>query len=338
MPSEFGLNMGLMNLFLRIIVLCIFPALLWSQIELDSAATIIFTGDLNLAHNFDRAAQHRQIDVFARWKKIGEYDAMVVNLENAVTQSIDSVKKEFVFKMKPSFLAQLSIAGVSLVNCANNHSADFGTEGLLETIRQLDSAKIKHIGIGRNFTEARKPVVLIRNGIKVGFFGYGGVKDYIAERTKPGTTSCNEVLILKDIQKLKSNVDFVVVNLHWGNELAIYPDSSQIALAHRLIDGGADLIIGHHPHVLQGVEQYKGKVIAYSLGNFVFGGNINSMNSETAVLKVCFTKGKIDAQAVPVAVRNWQPSPADSVTAHRVMQLLEERSKMFVETISFIYP
>jgi poly-gamma-glutamate synthesis protein (capsule biosynthesis protein) len=191
------------------------------------------------------------------------------------------------------------------------------------------------LGIGRNSAEARRPVILFRHGIKVAFLGYGGVKDYIASYDKPGTTSRNEGLILNDIKKLRSRVDFVVVNLHWGDESAVCPDSDQITLAHTLIDGGADLIIGHHPHVLQGIEKYNGKIIAYSLGNFVFGGNAKSMNSETAVLKVRFAKSKIDVQAVPILVHNWQPSPADSVAADRIFRLLEERSKVFIETISF---
>jgi poly-gamma-glutamate synthesis protein (capsule biosynthesis protein) len=260
---------------------------------------------------------------------------MMVNLENAVTQSVDSMEKEFVFKMKPKYLSQLYGAGISIVNCANNHTADFGVEGILETIQQLDSAGIQHMGIGRNLSEARKPVILHVNGIRIGFLGYGGEGTFIASRTQPGTTSRSRWLIVEDIKRLRPRVDFIIINIHWGEELEIEPDSNQIALAHRMIEGGADLIVGHHPHVLQGIERYHGKIIAYSLGNFVFGGNSRSANSETAVLKVRFAKDTMEVQAVPVSVRNWQPTLADSSNAHRVLQRLLERSQVFFETISF---
>jgi poly-gamma-glutamate capsule biosynthesis protein CapA/YwtB (metallophosphatase superfamily) len=324
-----------MNLFRRAFVLCLLPGFLWSQPRSDSSATIIFTGDLNLAANFEYAAQYRPINVFARWKRIGTYDLMMVNLENAVTQSVDSMDEEFVFKMKPDFLSQLHSAGISIVNCANNHAADFGEEGILETIQHLDLAGIRHTGIGRNLSEARKPVVLDVNGIRIGFLGYGGSGEFIASRTRPGTTSRSQWLILEDIKRLKPRIDFVVINIHWGVELETQPDSDQIVLAHRMIEGGADLIVGHHPHVLQGIERYHGKIIAYSLGNFVFGGNSRCVNSETAVLKVRFTKDMMEVQAVPVSVRNWQPAAADSSAAHRVLQCLQERSQVFFETIPF---
>ena len=326
-----------MNLFSRAFVLCLLPGFLWFQHRWDDSATVIFAGDLNFAADFEYTAKHRPINVFAHWKRIGTYDLMMINLENAVTQSVDSIEKEFVFKMKPEYLSQLCGAGISIVNCANNHTADFGVEGILETIQQLDSVGIRHTGIGRNLAEARKPVVLHVNGIRIGFLGYGGEGTFIASRKQPGTTSRNQWLILDDIKRLRPRVDYIVINLHWGDELETRPDSSQIILAHRIIEGGADLIVGHHPHVLQGIERYRGKIIAYSLGNFVFGGNSRSANSETAVLKVRFAKDTMDVQAVPVSVRNWQPAPADSSAAYRVLQCLQERSQVFLETISFTF-
>jgi poly-gamma-glutamate capsule biosynthesis protein CapA/YwtB (metallophosphatase superfamily) len=324
-----------MNVFGRAFVLCLIPGFLWSQHGSDSGATVIFGGDLNFAYKFELAMQVRPIKVFALWKCIGKYDLMMVNLENAVTQSVDSVKKEFVFKMKPEYLSQLRSAGISIVNCANNHTADFGVEGILETTQQLDSAGIRHTGIGRNLAESRKPVVLKVNDVRIGFLGYGGSRAFIASRTQPGTTSRAPWLIFEDIKRLRPRVDFIVINLHWGDELESKPDSNQITLAHRMIENGADLIVGHHPHVLQGIERYQGKVISYSLGNFVFGGNSKSANSETAVLKVRFTKGTMEVQPIPVSIRNWQPVPADSSVSHRVLRRLQERSQVFLETISF---
>jgi len=318
-----------MKFFRRAFVLCLLPGFLWPKQKPDSNATIIFTGDLNLAANFEYAAKRRTINVFAKWKSIGAYDLMMVNLENAVTRSLDSMDKEFVFKMKPEYLSQLSNAGITIVNCANNHSADFGIEGI------LDSAGIRHTGIGRNLSEARKPVVLDVNNIRIGFLGYGGTKKFLASRTQPGTAPRSQWLILDDIRRLRPRVDFVVVNLHWGQELETEPDSSQIILAHQIIEGGADLIVGHYPHVLQGIEQYLGRTVAYSLGNFVFGGNLKCANSETAVLKVRFAKDTMEVQAVPVSIRNWRAAAADSSAAALVLQCLEERSQIFSKTIDY---
>jgi poly-gamma-glutamate capsule biosynthesis protein CapA/YwtB (metallophosphatase superfamily) len=322
-----------MNIFLRVFVLCLFPGFLWSQNGSESSAIIVFTGDLNFAHRFEQSAKTHPLNVFARWKNIGTYDCMMVNLENAVTESSDSVEKEFVFKMKTNYLSLLHDAGISIVNCANNHTADFGTEGILETICRLDSFGIQHTGIGRNLAEARKPVVLDINGVRIGILGYGGVSAFIASRTRPGTVPRSLGLIREDIQKLKPQVDYVVVQLHWGTELETIPDSSQIAFAHRIIESGADLIVGHHPHVLQGIEYYRKKVVAYSLGNFIFGGNSKSANCETAVLKVRFTKDTMDVQPFPISIHHWQPEPADSAASDRVMTRILERSKIFLETI-----
>jgi poly-gamma-glutamate capsule biosynthesis protein CapA/YwtB (metallophosphatase superfamily) len=321
-----------MNTVVQVLVLCLFRVFLNTQDRAAQTATFIFAGDLSFAHAFERSYQNHPFYAFAHWDQAGRYDGMMVNLENSVTRSSDSVDKEFVFKMKPEFLSQLRSAKVSLVNCANNHTADFGFNGILETIQQLDSAGIRHVGVGKDFADARKPVVLVVHGIRIGFLGYGGVKEFIAGKGSPGTNSRNEQFILNDIRRLRSSVDAVVVSLHWGEELALEPDQDQIALAHKIIDGGADLIIGHHPHVLQGIERYRDKIIAYSLGNFIFGGNAGCANSETAVLKVTVSQETLEVKPLPIRVRNWQPEPADSVAAERTLQRMEERSKLFHES------
>jgi poly-gamma-glutamate capsule biosynthesis protein CapA/YwtB (metallophosphatase superfamily) len=236
--------------------------------------------------------------------------------------------------MRPELLPGLVRARILLVNCANNHSADFHSGGILETIKNLDRYGIKHIGIGANSDEAHAPVVLDINGVRLGFLGYADSRTFIAGRKRPGRTSMSRSRMLEDIRKLKPSVDFVIVNLHWGKELAEEPDSSQILLAHGLIDGGADLIIGHHPHVLQGIEIYGRGFIAYSLGNFVFGGNSRSVNSETAVLKAVFSKKDMKVKPLPVCIRGWKPALADSLSGLRILKKIEARSRMFRDPFS----
>jgi poly-gamma-glutamate synthesis protein (capsule biosynthesis protein) len=316
--------------------LWLFTLSLDSQSHVDSSAILIVGGDLNLSYRFEQSVGKNTRSIFSRWQKIGAYDGMIVNLENPVTRSVDSMRKEFIFKMKPEYLSLLNKVKIILVNCANNHTADFGEEGILETIHLLDSARIKHVGIGRNLTEARAPVVFNIHGIQLGLLGYGGNGEHYAGRSTAGTMPLLQTLILRDIKKLKRRVDFVIVNFHWGEELDEEPSASQINLAHSAVESGADLIIGHHSHVLQGIEYYNGKVIAYSLGNFLFGGNARCANDETAVLKVHFTRGKMDVELLPVRIRNWQPEPADSLISMRVRQLVQKRSSNFLEALPLV--
>ncbi len=333
MSRRLFINLLILYCVAAAVAVLLLPSLVFSQSSMDTTAVMLFAGDVTLADRFDQSFNGRIRNIFTRWGKIGSYDAMMVNLENAVTRSVDSVEKEFVFGMRPEYLALLGKAKITLVNCANNHAADFGTEGILETIRMLDSAGIRHVGIGRSIAEARKPVVLTLNGIRIGFLGYGGVSAFLASRTDPGTAPRSKRIISADIARLRSRVNFIVVNLHWGEELAEEPDSAQIVLAHALVDAGADLIIGHHPHVLQGIERYHGRTIVYSLGNFIFGGNARAANCTTAIVKTRFTRDSADTQLVPIQVRNWRPEPADSASALRIRQLVEERSAMFSDTL-----
>jgi poly-gamma-glutamate capsule biosynthesis protein CapA/YwtB (metallophosphatase superfamily) len=328
-------------LLVKTSVLWLLPALLWSQDSLSSEnieknATLIFAGDLNFAEHFEYAQKKGEFDPFENWSCIGEYDLMMVNLENAVTSSDDSVRKEFVFKMKPEFLSYFKNVSISIVTCANNHTGDFKVRGIIETIEHLDSAGIRHVGIGKNLIEASQPVIESVQGIHIGFLGYAEIGTFIASDTRPGRMPVRKNSIIEDIRTLRDKVDFIVVNLHWGEELALFPGEKQIKLAHSLVDAGADVIVGHHPHVLQGIEVYKDKVIAYSMGNFIFGGNNKSADSETAVLKAVFTKTKMDIHPIPVRIHSWQAECADNNSAKRVTDRLVSRSGIFKNTIKLL--
>jgi poly-gamma-glutamate synthesis protein (capsule biosynthesis protein) len=141
-------------------------------------------------------------------------------------------------------------------------------------------------------------------------------------------------MIQTDIQKLRqpSKVDYVVVNFHWGKEKALYPEGWQVALAHFAVDCGADLVVGHHPHVFQGVEKYKGAIIAYSLGNFLFGGNSRSTYN-TIVLKVEIRGAERKISLIPVRVENWQPSILSGEEGEHVIATVKQRSDKFRETV-----
>ena len=284
-----------------------------------------FAGDLNLSENVERYVGDRVGYVFSAWKPGNESDIFMVNLENPVTRATEKVEKKYNFKMDPIYLQTLLDGGVTIVTCANNHVFDYGLQGLDDTMRNLDSVGIYRVGVGRSLADARRPVVLERKGKKIGFLGYFGGGDYAATSSRAGFAPRRTRDILKDIRELRNSVDYIVVNFHWGTERAAVPEPWQRTLAHRVIDAGADLVVGHHPHVLQGLEEYRGKWIAYSLGNFVFGGN--SLNTyETAVLRVTLDEGMSRVELVPVTVRRWRPTPAKGTARETVLKLVEERS------------
>lgn len=186
----------------------------------------------------------------------------------------------------PMEISALSYLGLDVVSLANNHVLDRGVEAFLDTLDQLDQKNILHCGAGKNLVEARKPAILERKGIRIAFLGYASVYDPIYEAAavnKPGIAPIRtdplfpsphldeEQLdaMVEDIKATKNKADIVVVAHHWGAGLSRTLQVPNIAIAHECIDAGADMVLGYHPHVLQAIEMYKGKVICYSMGGFL---------------------------------------------------------------------
>jgi poly-gamma-glutamate synthesis protein (capsule biosynthesis protein) len=237
--------------------------------------------------------------------------------------------------MHPRFVEALKTAGISIVNLANNHIFDYGPEGLFDTISYLDSAGIRHVGTGRNRKEAHAPVVVSVKGKRIGFLGYyGGGEAPSASRTDPGVARREIPAIAADIERLKDrdSVAYVVVTLHWGTEKEVEPDSSLVWFAHQVINAGADLIIGHHPHVLQGIERYKSGVVVYSLGNFLFGGN-HRPTYETALFEVVLTRGEPGFRLVPLEVSNWRITQLEGRRADELIEHVRQLSLKFPNSI-----
>ncbi len=202
-------------------------------------------------------------------------DVAWVNLESPLTTISDPWPgKDVRFQGDPRLAAALAAAGVDLVNMANNHALDQGHAGLLDSIRRLERAGVGVVGAGRDAAAARRPVIVrTSGGATVGFLGWTDIIwPGFAAGTSPGvaTASPDMAFVEQAIRSLKRRVDYVVVCFHWGIEYTDVPIASQVAEAHAAIDAGADLVIGHHPHVLQGVQLYHGRLIAYSLGDLVF--------------------------------------------------------------------
>jgi poly-gamma-glutamate synthesis protein (capsule biosynthesis protein) len=264
-------------------------------------------------------------------------DIAMVNLENPVTTRGKRVPKPYNFRMHPRFLRALTDCGIDIVTIANNHVFDYGKEGLFDTISYLDSSGVKHVGAGRDYREAYRPVLFHIRGRTIGFLGYyGGGEAPGAGKNRPGVARRDLPRVRDAILALKNTLhaDYIVVNLHWGTEKARFPDNEQSAFARNVIDAGADAVIGHHPHVLQGIERYHDGVIAYSLGNFIFGGNSRSSYA-TGLFEIRLGPGNPRYAFLPVGVEDWR---ARMLTGGDSLRGVEEVAKLSSVFPNSIFP
>ena len=200
-------------------------------------------------------------------------DINLVNLETTLTHHTQPVPKVFNFRANPDRVQSLKEARIDVVNIANNHILDFGPEGLFETLEVLKQAGIEYVGAGHNDAEAREPAIISKNGIKIGILGFtDNEPDWLAGPNKPGTNYIR-VGIIEPIQKavsaLRSEVDIIILSIHWGPNMREQPSQEFINFAHAIIDSGVDILHGHSAHVPQGIEVYNKKVILYDTGDFV---------------------------------------------------------------------
>ena len=246
----------------------------------------------------------------------------IANNEGTFTESYDREDKTFAFKAPASFAGIYSCSSVEAVNTANNHSHDYGEQSFQDTMDALDAEGIVHFGYDET-------AVMDVKGVKVGLIGIYELNDHL-ERKQQLEDNINKV---KD-----EGAELVIVIFHWGNEKETVPDSNQTTLGRLAIDLGADLVCGHHPHVLQGVEEYKGKNIVYSLGNFCFGGNSSPSDMDTMIFQQTFTITNDGVQddnvtnIIPCSIssasdyNNYQPTPAEGDEKTRIMEKIQERS------------
>ncbi|MFC5651515.1 CapA family protein [Paenibacillus solisilvae] len=286
-------------------------------LENDNKVTLSFVGDILLAGSVDALMKKNgyEYPYLKALPFLTAPDLTAANLETPITErGVPAPNKSFVFKGSPKSLPAFKQAGFDIVNLANNHTLDQGVEGLFDTINHLGGAKIPNMGAGRNDSEAFKPMILDAKGVRVAYLGLTRVVpvgSWKAEKNRPGLAETYDARrALKAIREAKKQADIVVVMVHWGIERADKPNAVQKELAHAYIDAGADLIIGSHPHVLQGFEQYKGKWISYSLGNFIFNMTATDRTKDTGVLDaVCSQKGDCSLRFHPMRAVNSQPIP-----------------------------
>lgn len=256
------------------------------------------------------------------------------NVEGPLTnRGTPEPDKTFVFRSPPTKVsAALKAAGFNVVSLANNHTLDYGADGLLQTIEVLNEAGILHSGAGADLMAARQPALIAVNGLKVAFLAYSMTlpENFFAGPGKAGTAFGHEAHVRADVQSARKQADIVLVSFHWGQEGKTTLREYQTRLGRIAIDAGASAVIGHHPHILQGIEQYKDGIILYSLGNFTFG-SYSMKSARSAVAQLRFRNSRLrSAQLFPINVNNFevqfQPQPLTGAEADSVIEELRTLS------------
>lgn len=252
-------------------------------------------------------------------------DLTIVNMEGTLTEETTREPKQFAFKGDAEYAKILTAGAVETANLANNHSFDYGKKSYEDTITALEAEGISSFGYERT-------AVMDIKGVKVGLAGVYELAEHI---------DCKQDL-LDNIASLKEQgAQIIIVSFHWGQEKENVPNDVQVELAHTAIDNGADLVLGHHPHVLQGIEEYKGKNIVYSLGNFCFGGNSAPSDMDTMIFQQTFTvkDGKLQednvtnilpckiSSAYEEGYNNYQPILAEGEQKEKIFERLSEYSQ-----------
>ena len=235
------------------------------------STTLLALGDISL-HGLTRTQFEQSTGYKALAQRLNAYEGITfANLECALTTSKNLNLNKIALHADPGLLGELP--RIDLFSLANNHISDAWGEGVDDTVKALNQHKKTYFGYGGDLLGARKPALIEKDGIRLGFLGYSCLStngENYATTVKPGVSPLATDYLRTDIAQLKNKVDHTIVVLHWGEEHVHYPTPDQIAVAHRAIDLGASAIVGLHPHVIQGIERYKNGLICYSLGNFIF--------------------------------------------------------------------
>jgi poly-gamma-glutamate synthesis protein (capsule biosynthesis protein) len=259
---------------------------------------------------------------------LSQDDITFANFEGTLTDSTSRASKEYAFKGDASYTDILNLGSVEVVTLANNHSSDYGEESLTDTEQALTDA-------GIDYCNGDTIVIREVNGVKTAFIGI-----YVLDIGMERESQVKETIA----RAQKQGAQLIIVAFHWGTEKSNYPDETQTSLAHTAIDCGADLVVGHHPHVLQGIEKYNGKYIVYSLGNFCFGGNSSPSDMDTIIFQQTFTvsaSGVLDTDEINIipckissasGYNNYQPAPASGTDAEEIISRLNEYSAAYGQT------
>ncbi|HVP37418.1 MAG TPA: CapA family protein [Terriglobales bacterium] len=303
--------------------------------------TMILVGDIMLSRGVDITMRNK--GYLYPFKNLAEItnsaDVTFGNLESPLSTRGMKGDQIYAFRGNPQAVKGLVYAGFKVLNLANNHSYDYGRKAFEETLEILKKNKIQTIGAGKNLAEARRPAIFDLGDLRIAFLGYDlSPGAFPAGQDHPGVAKGMHTWIIQDIEKLKESADLVIVSFHWGIEYRDFPTEYQKSLAHMAIDCGADIIVGHHPHTFQGIEIYKGKLIAYSLGNFIFDQK-DLKNNQSIILKVTFNDEKLmRVEIIPIEMVTFPRSPkiAEGEMAQEILDRLRIDSSIFGTEFEFL--
>ena len=304
-----------------------------------TASEIVITavGDIMLAGKWAPFLKQKGYDYPFRGtvQELAASDINFANLESPIADGGNEYTgKKFRFRAGPEVAQAIRAAGFNLVNLANNHSMDFGGNALAETLQHLNDNGIAWVGAGENLSEARKIALFTIKDKKIAFLGFSLTRpvEFFAGSDRPGTSPGYESMIIADITGARKLSDYVIVSFHWGQEGSSTADKYQQTIARMAIDAGADVIIGHHPHVLQGIERYRGGIVFYSLGNFTFASKSNFADVG-AMIRLKLADDHREAEILPLDVLyrriGFQPQLLTGKRAAAVIETLNTLSKPF---------
>lgn len=311
-----------------------------------------FVGDVMLARRYEPVIETIGVEgVFREIKPyLGDVAAFTVgNLECPLTdRGTPHPTKPIVFRGRPEYGRGLKFAGFDVVSLANNHIIDYGREGLRQTQAVLDTLGIGYAGAGGDAYEAYQPFFLVKSGVGFGFLAfsdrtgqYDNYQPYLnAGENKPGFADLDTFRVFRELARAKKIADFLIVQLHsgaeycevpvdeeWFSPRAVKPAWSQIELRHRIVDQGAELVVCHHPHILQGFEVYRGKLIAHSLGNFAFDQEYPETYPSVILNGLMDERGFYRYWLEPVYIDDYIPRRAKSELGTKILRYLARRSR-----------
>jgi poly-gamma-glutamate synthesis protein (capsule biosynthesis protein) len=319
------------------VVNCTIIALLLLSISVNAYSQVSFcaVGDILLDRGVRTMIEKN--NVYYPFSNIAQYvkekDLALCNIECPIVNTSEGapINKKYSFRADTEYIQGLLYAGFNIASVANNHTMDYGKSGFVKTIEYLEKDSIWTVGGGMNQRESFKPLLIEKNGETFAVFA---MLEFLLEGTvynedKPYPALGNIERLCQEIIKIQGDIDNIIVSFHWGKEGSFLPTSQQIDYAHRVIDAGADLVLGHHPHVLQSVETYKQKLIVYSLGNFIFD-NIGLHQNQSVIFTCTFHNGYIiDPAFIPIQIQNYQPSFANKNQGIRIFNHLSKLSNPF---------
>jgi poly-gamma-glutamate synthesis protein (capsule biosynthesis protein) len=298
--------------------------------EDDSRIVLAAVGDIMLSRAVERkmiAKKDWKYPFLETAEITSGADITFGNLETTILPGARVLDMSFIFRADPKALEGLEVAGFDVLSLANNHTMNFGYSGLEATLQNLDGVGIGHIGAGLSEKSIYAPVIKEVEGVKIGFLAYTYAREqsHSIDGNIYGTAYANTDKMKDQVSELRNSADIVVISMHMGEEYQTSPNTVQKNFARAAVDAGAELVIGHHPHVVETFEKYNDGYIIYSLGNFVFDQMWSEETRLGAIAEITFENNKIsDIRFVPVKIFDYaQPKLADGVDKDKILERLE---------------